>query len=77
MPTYVHPDEIAFKPYNSPTFENFVIPKDRLGTLIWDDTIQVRSRGEFEGIGMWLSNSYDYKIVKDSKGTLVLLAIKI
>ena len=77
MPTYVHPDEIAFKPYNSPTFENFVIPKDRLGTLRWDDNIQVRSQGEFENVGLWLSHEYDYKIVRDSKNSLVLLAIRI
>ena len=70
-------DEIPFKPYNSPLFEGFTIPKNKLARLIWMDNIQVRTRGKFEDIGMYLSSGYDYKIVLDEKNVLVLIAIKL
>ena len=74
---YSNVDEIKFKPYNSPVFEGFAIPKNRIGRLIWEDNIEQRSGGEFKEIGIYLSPEYDYKIVLDNENQRVLVAIKI
>ena len=73
---YSNVDEIKFKPYNSPVFEGFAIPKNKLVKLEWERNIETRTGGEFRFKGIWLSKSYDYKIVEDGECSLVLVAIE-
>lgn len=40
------------------------------------DIISTRRSGEFNGVGTWLNDMYDWEIVTDSTGELVLVATK-
>jgi hypothetical protein len=38
--------------------------------------IQVRDEGQFKDYGFWLDEKYNWKIVRDSDGELILIAIR-
>ena len=61
---------------NNDSEEAVTILEERLVKPKCDKALTVRSDGNFKGHGYWLSSEYNWQIVKDSKGALVLLQLR-